>query len=194
MSWRDDLRRLEINEPAGWPAWFIVAIAALGCAGLGYGSWSYFLQDQRVSLDSVRQKEVELKRDFSVKKGMVVNLPAYRAQMVEIEERLAFMVEKLPDSTEVPSLLIDITEAGSKRGLNFTVFDPQAQQLETFYSSLSIGVQVKGTFYQLASFISDLAQMPRIVTVATMNVNADTEGLLTADLMLKTYSYVSDGL
>ena len=103
-------------------------------------------------------------------------------------------VEKLPDSTEVPSLLVDITEAGSKRGLNFTVFDPQAQQLETFYSSLSIRVQVKGAFYQLANFISDLAQMPRIVTVATMNVNADTEGLLTADLMLKTYSYVSDGL
>ncbi len=77
------------------------------------------LSDQRLTLESSRKKETELKKTFGVKKGMVVNLPAYKAQMVEIEELLPTMLEKLPDSTEVPSLLVDITEAGLGDGLEF---------------------------------------------------------------------------
>ena len=194
MSWQDDLKRIDINQPAAWPGWFVTVMAFLGCALLAYGSWHFVLSDQRLTLESSRKKETELKKTFSVKKGMVVNLPAYKAQMVEIEELLATMLEKLPDSTEVPSLLVDITEAGARRGLEFSVFDPQAQKLEAFYATLPIRVEVKGSYHQIANFVSDLAQMSRIVTVGDLNMTGQDNGEVKATLILQTFSYLPEGV
>ncbi|MBE31302.1 MAG: pilus assembly protein PilO [Acidiferrobacteraceae bacterium] len=194
MSWLDDLRSVDFNEPAEWPSWFVVVVSLLGSAALIFGGWQFLLRDQRLILDSEQAYEAELRQTFTYKKGMVVNLPAYRAQMVEIEEMLAELVQQLPDSSEVPSLLIAITEAGARRGLEFVVFDPQEEELGDFYSTLPILMEVRGGYHQLANFISDLAQMPRIVTVGDMEITADEEGTLTSSLVVKTYSYLSGGV
>jgi len=194
MSWQDDLKRIDINQPAAWPGWFVIVMALLGCLLFAYGSWHFVLSDQRLTLESSRKKEAELKKTFSAKKGMVVNLPAYKAQMVEIEELLAAMLQKLPDSTEVPSLLVDITEAGSRRGLEFSVFDPQAQKLEAFYTSLPIRVEGRGSYHQIANFVSDLAGMSRIVTVGDLTLVGEEDGEVKASLMLQTYSYLPEGV
>ena len=194
MSWLDDLRSVDFNEPAEWPSWFVVVVSLLGSAALIFGGWQFLLRDQRLILDSEQAYEAELRQTFTYKKGMVVNLPAYRAQMVEIEEMLAELVQQLPDSSEVPSLLIAITEAGARQGLEFVVLDPQEQELGDFYSTLPILMEVKGGYHQLANFISDLAQMPRIVTVGDMEITADDAGVLTSSLVVKTYSYLSGDL
>ena len=194
MSWLDDLRALDMNQPAEWPPWFVVVVSLLACLGLLYGGWQFLIRDQRLSLDYERAQELELRQTFTVKKGMVVNLPAYQAQMIQIKEMLDELVRQLPDSSEVPSLLIDITEAGGRRGLEFVVFDPQEQELGDFYSTLPILMEVKGDYHQLANFISDLAQMPRIVTVGDLEITADEDGGLTSSLVLKTYSYLAEGL
>lgn len=194
MSWLDDLRALDMNQPAEWPPWFVVVVSLLVCLALLFGGWQFLIRDQRLSLDYERAQELELRQTFTVKKGMVVNLPAYQAQMIQIKEMLAELVRQLPDSSEVPSLLIDITEAGGRRGLEFVVFDPQEQELGDFYSTLPILMEVKGNYHQLANFISDLAQMPRIVTVGDLEINADEDGGLTSSLVLKTYSYLAEGL
>jgi len=109
---------------------------------------------------------------------------------MDIEKMLAEMVRQLPDSTEVPSLLVDITEAGARRGLNFLVFDPQQEELGDFYAILPILMEVTGSYHQLAEFISDLAQMPRIVTVGDMTISADDAGLLTTSVVVETYRYL----
>jgi len=194
MSWLDDLRAVDMNQPAEWPPWFVVVVSLLACLALLYGGWQFLIRDQRLSLDYERAQELELRQTFTVKKGMVVNLPAYQAQMIQIKEMLAELVRQLPDSSEVPSLLIDITEAGGRRGLEFVVFDPQEQELGDFYSTLPILMEVKGNYHQLANFISDLAQMPRIVTVGDLEITADEDGGLTSSLVLKTYSYLAEGL
>ena len=194
MRWLDVLRGVDINDPAEWPPWFVVVVSFLVCAVLIAGGWQFLIRDQRLSLEHERAHEVELRQTFTIKKGMVVNLPAYQAQMVEIETMLADLVQQLPDSSEVPSLLIAITEAGARRGLEFVVFDPQEQELGDFYSTLPILMEVKGGYHQLANFISDLAQMPRIVTVGDMEITADEAGVLTSSLVVKTYSYLSGGL
>ncbi|MEK9785259.1 MAG: type 4a pilus biogenesis protein PilO, partial [Gammaproteobacteria bacterium] len=177
-----------------WPGWFVIVMALLGCLLFAYGGWHFVLGDQRLTLESAGKKEIELKQAFSTKKGMVVNLPAYKAQMVEIEELLAEMLQKLPDSTEVPSLLVDITEAGTRRGLEFSVFDPQAQKLEAFYTSLPIRVEVRGSYHQIANFVSDLARMSRIVTVGDLSLVGEEDGEVKASLMLQTYSYLPEGV
>ena len=194
MSWLDDLRGLDINEPAEWPSWFVVVVSFMACLALLFGGWQFLIRDQRLSLDYERAEELELRRTFTIKKGMVVNLPAYQAQMIQIEAMLAELIQQLPDNSEVPSLLIDITEAGARRGLEFVVFDPQQQELGDFYSTLPILMEVKGGYHELANFISDLAQMPRIVTVGDLEITADEEGGLTSSLVLKTYSYLAEGL
>jgi type IV pilus assembly protein PilO len=194
MSWLDDLRGLDINEPAEWPPWFVVVVSFMVCLALLSGGWHFLIRDQRLSLDYERAEELELRRTFTIKKGMVVNLPAYQAQMIQIEAMLAELIQQLPDNSEVPSLLIDITEAGARRGLEFVVFDPQQQELGDFYSTLPILMEVKGGYHELANFISDLAQMPRIVTVGDLEITADEEGGLTSSLVLKTYSYLAEGL
>jgi len=194
MSWLDDLRAVDMNEPGEWPPWFVVVVSLLACLALLYGGWQFLIRDQRLSLDYERAQELELRRTFTIKKGMVVNLPAYQAQMIQIKNMLAELVRQLPDSSEVPSLLIDITEAGGRRGLEFVVFDPQEQELGDFYSTLPILMEVKGNYHQLANFISDLAQMPRIVTVGDLEITADEDGGLTSSLVLQTYSYLAEGL
>ena len=194
MSWLDNLRGVDINDPAEWPPWFVVVVSLLVCAALIAGGWQFLIRDQRLSLEHERAHEAELRQTFTIKKGMVVNLPAYRAQMVEIETMLADLVQQLPDSSEVPSLLIAITEAGARQGLEFVVFDPQEQEQGDFYSTLPILMEVKGGYHQLANFISDLAQMPRIVTVGDMEITADEAGVLTSSLVVKTYSYLSGDL
>ena len=75
MSWLDDLRSVDFNEPAEWPPWFVVVASVLGCGVLIFGGWQYLLRDQRVSLDYERAYEAELRQTFTYKKGMVVNLP-----------------------------------------------------------------------------------------------------------------------
>ncbi|MDE0975901.1 MAG: type 4a pilus biogenesis protein PilO [Arenicellales bacterium] len=192
MSWSDELRLLDIQEPASWPAWFMVVMSLLISILLLFGGWHFLIQDQQRVLDLEQSREIELRRTFSSKKGMVVNLPAYQKQMSQIEDMLAVMVRQLPDSTEVPSLLVDITEGGTRRGLNFLVFDPQQEELGDFYAILPIRMEVAGSYHQLAGFISDLAQMPRIVTVGDMAITADEAGLLTISVILKTYRYLSE--
>ena len=194
MSWLDDLRAVDMNEPGEWPPWFVVVVSLLVCLALLFGGWQFLIRDQRLSLDYAQAQELELRRTFTIKKGMVVNLPAYQAQMIQIKNMLAELVRQLPDSSEVPSLLIDITEAGGRRGLEFVVFDPQEQELGDFYSTLPILMEVKGNYHQLANFISDLAQMPRIVTVGNLEIAADEDGGLTSSLVLQTYSYLAEGL
>jgi type IV pilus assembly protein PilO len=194
MSWLDNLRGVDLNDPAEWPPWFVVVVSLLVSAALIVGGWQFLIRDQRLSLEYERADEAELRRTFTIKKGMVVNLPAYQAQMVEIETMLADLVQQLPNSSEVPSLLIAITEAGARQGLEFVVFDPQEQELGDFYSTLPILMEVKGGYHQLANFISDLAQMPRIVTVGDMEITADEAGVLTSSLVVKTYSYLSGDL
>ena len=192
MSWSDELRLLDIQQPASWPAWFMVVMSLLISILLLFGGWHFLIQDQQRVLDLEQSREIELRRSFSSKKGMVVNLPAYQKQMSQIEDMLAVMVRQLPDSTEVPSLLVDITEGGTRRGLNFLVFDPQQEELGDFYAILPIRMEVAGSYHQLAGFISDLAQMPRIVTVGDMAITADEAGLLTISVILKTYRYLSE--
>ena len=189
----DRLRQIDLNDPASWPTWFSLIVVLAGALALLYGGWHFVINDQIRTFERLVQQEAELKNTFSIKKGMVVNLPAYQKQMGEIEELLSELVAQLPDSSEVPRLLVDITEAGKQHGLEFLVFDPLEEIQSEFYELLPIRVEVSGTYHQLAGFISHLSAFPRIVTVGDMSIIADKEGQLLSSILLKTYRYQDDG-
>jgi len=120
----------------------------------------------------VQEKENALRQTFLDKKALAVNLPAYRQQMEEMQQTFGTLLRQLPNKTEVPNLLVDITQAGLGRGLNFVLFKPEKEKPLEFYAELPINIIVTGGYHQLGEFVSDIAALPRIVTVSNINISA----------------------
>jgi type IV pilus assembly protein PilO len=195
MAITDDLQNVDIGDITTWPQWLrwvaIFVIAGL----LLWGGFKQFIEPEQKQLGKLERKEKQLKESFLIKKEQVVNLPAYLEQMVEIQDRFGVVLKQLPNKTEVPALLVDISQAGLSRGLVFNQFKPANPRTEEFYVTLPISVNVSGTYHQLAEFISDLAALPRIVTLGDMVISGDkknTGGVLRMKAQLFTYQYLDD--
>lgn len=187
-----DLNELDINNIAGWPLparIFIIALAFVGVLGLGY--W-LDIQDQRINLEKVEAKEVELRKTFEARAKKAANLAAYEQQLEEMKESFGAMLRQLPNKTEVAELLVDISQTGLASGLEFELFKPQAEAPKEFYAELPISIRVKGDYHEFGRFISGVAALPRIVTVHNVNIVPNKGGELTMDLLAKTYRYMDD--
>lgn len=188
-----DLRDIDLNDPSSWPSWFSIFLALILCGGIIYAGYHFIIQDQIAQLERLERQEQSLKKTFLDKKALAVNLPAYRAQLKEMEETFGVMVEQLPDKTEIPDLLVDITQAGLGRGLNFVQFDPDRERKGGFYAALPIKMVVTGTYHQIAEFVSDLAALPRIVTVGNLVLSPAGGGNnLRMTATLNTYRYLEE--
>lgn len=191
-----DLRALDLNNlaAAGRHA-KIVGVFAMCLVILGAGYW--FLIRGEVAKDRVlKQQEVTLKQTFMQKKALAVNLPAYTEQMKEMKQTFGVMLQQLPNGSEVPDLLVDISQAALGRGLKIVTFAPAAEKPVDFYAEDPINITVKGTYHELGEFVSDLSALPRIVTVDNIQIaspTAATTSDLTMSLVAKTYRYRQGG-
>ena len=122
-------------------------------------------------------------------------MPAYLEQMEEMEQTFGSLLRQLPNTTEVPDLLVDITQAGLGRGLEFTLFRPEKEQPKDFYAEMPISVEVRGSYHELAQFVSDVAALPRIVTFGDISITspAGKDNKLTMSAKAKTYRYLEEG-
>ena len=188
----DDLRRLDIREVGNWPlgprlvtlAVIFVAIIALG-AGLDW-------RDQFEALDAARQVETNLRKDYATKKVKAINFELYRQQLFEIEQSFGALVKQLPNKAEMDALLTDINQAGLGRGLQFELFKPATQErLTDFYAELPIAIRITGSYHDMGAFASDVARLPRIVTLNDIAINND-KGVLSMDAVAKTYRYLDE--
>ncbi len=193
MSFLDELRSLNVNDPASWPIPVKIAgVGVLGVAILAAGFW-FFIQGGIDEYTVAKKKEDGLRDTFFTKKALAVNLPAYKQQMDDMRRTFGSLLRQLPNTTEVPDLLVDITQAGLGRGLEFVLFRPEKEQPKDFYAELPISLQVRGTYHDLAQFISDVAALPRIVTVGEIDINVVKGNLLTMSARARTYRYLDDG-
>jgi len=189
----DDLKSLDINNLSSWPLPIKVTAIALLCAGiLGAGYW-FFILPELESLERAEAQEQSLRKQFLDKKALAINLPAYKQQMQEMEQTFGSLLRQLPNTTEVPDLLVDITQAGLGRGLEFALFKPEPEQRKDFYAELPISIAVNGSYHDMASFISDVAALPRIVTFGDIDIQAGKGGRLMMKAKAKTYRYIEDG-
>ena len=186
-----DINDLDINNAGIWPG-PVKAIVALIVFGLilGGGYW-FFVKDQYVELKSVQQEEQELRERYENKAYRVANLEVFKAQMVEMEETFGALVRQLPSETEVPGLLEDITNTALGSGLDLQEVKLQGERKQDFYSELPINIRVIGSYHELASFVSSVAGLPRIVTLHDLKISpvgGDVEQL-NMQVLARTYRY-----
>lgn len=193
----DQLRDLDPNDPSRWPLpfrlGFIVLIFILAASLL-----SYFLawKDNKVDLDSARAQEAQLLQTLEAKARKAANLDAYKAQLAEMQRSFGAMLRKLPDKTEVPNLLTDISQQGAGAGLDQKLFQPEAQINKDFYAELPIRMRLTGSFHSIGAFVSGIAALPRIVTLHDVEITPasgkDANDQLQLNVTAKTYRYLDD--
>jgi len=188
----DDLRGIDLNDIAGWPRSVKIAAAVMICVLILVAGYWFIIKDQIAELEKAERQELALKEDFKKKKALAINLEAYKQQMDEMQERFGVMLRQLPNKTEVPELLIDITQTGLGRGLQFNLFQPRNKRVADFYAELPINIRVQGTYHQLGGFVSDVAALPRIVTIDDLALSPAGGNMLTMSAVAKTYHYLDD--
>lgn len=188
----NDLKNINLNDPGSWPLPIkLVGIGIICVMILGAGYW-FDIQGLIDEYDEAQRKELQLRETYLNKKALAINLPAYRQQMEEMQQTFGTLLKQLPDTTEVPDLLVDITQAGLGRGLEFVLFRPEKEQPRDFYAELPISIEVTGTYHELAQFVSDVAALPRIVTFGDIKISSGKSSRLKMVAKAKTYRYLEE--
>jgi len=187
----DDLKNIDFNDPASLPLPVKIVGIVLICFVLLFLGYYLWIADEITQLEQAQAKETQLKDTYLSKKAMAINLPAYKQQMEEMHQVFGALLRQLPNKTEVPNLLVDITQAGVGRGLNFVLFKPDHEKPQEFYAELPINIKVSGGYHEMGQFVSDLAALPRIVTVGSIDITTDAKtGTLTMAAVARTFRYL----
>jgi type IV pilus assembly protein PilO len=199
MKLLDQMRALDPRDPGRWPLAiraFCVGLIFIVCAGFAW----YLLvwNEDRPVLQKAEADELDLRSQFENKQQRAANLDAYRAQLGEMERSFGAMLRQLPGKTEVPNLLVDISQTGLAAGLQEKLFQPGSEKSNGFYAELPIKIKLVGTYHQFGNFVSGIAALPRIVTLHDIQITpvGDTKNggydNLTMDVTAKTYRYIED--
>ncbi len=189
-----DLADLDMDNIGRWPLMLKVIVLTLLYVLILVAGFYLHVDDLNKQLGRVEQEEQTLRQDFEKKAFEAANLAAYKAQLVEMEQRFGALVAQLPSETEVPGLLEDITDKGELNGLSIKRIDLLDEQAQTFYIELPIAIEAVGSYHDLGAFISGMAGLPRIVTLHDFEITIDTEvaPMLEMSILAKTYRYRED--
>ena len=196
MNLIEELRALDWREPGRWPLpirigavtiWLVILTAVLG--------YFFVWQNESPVLDQYQQEEQKLRQEFRTKHAQAVNLSVYKQQLADIERSFGALLRQLPGRTEVPNLLVDISQTGLAAGLQERLFQPGTEVKKDFYAELPIRIRLSGSYHQFGQFVSGIAALPRIVTLHDIDIKPDAKGgydNLTLDLTAKTYRYLDE--
>src|ERR1700746_1829354 len=196
MNVLEERRSLDPRDPGRWP--LPVRAGAVGLAVLllsVLGIYMLVWNEQRPELQRHQQEEQKLRQEYHEKHAKAVNLEVYKQQLKDIERSFGALLRQLPGKTEVPSLLIDISQTGLAAGLEEKLFQPQPEQKKDFYAELPIKIRLSGSYHQFGEFVSGIAALPRIGTLHDIEIktaNKDAYDQLTLDLTAKTYRYLDE--
>ena len=196
MNLLEELQSLDPRDPGRWP----LAVRA-GAVGLCFVVLTavliyFFVWDQPLpELQRREDVEQQLRQEFRTKHAKAVNLDLYKQQLKDIERSFGALLRQLPGKTEVPNLLVDISQTGLSAGLEEKLFQPQPEQKRDFYAELPIKIRLTGSYHQFGQFVSGIAALPRIVTLHDIQIkseNKDAYDQLSLELTAKTYRYLDE--
>jgi type IV pilus assembly protein PilO len=194
----EELRSLDPQDPGRWPfpirigvvgLWFLVLTGVL----IYFVVWS----NRQPDLERVQGEEHSLREEFTNKHAKAVNLEVYKGQLKDIERSFGALLRQLPGKTEVPNLLIDISQTGVAAGLEEKMFQPGNEQKKDFYAEQPFKLRLIGSYHQFGEFVSGIAALPRIVTLHDIEIkpvqaNSKNYDNLTMELTAKTYRYLDE--
>ncbi|ORU92249.1 MAG: pilus assembly protein PilO [Cycloclasticus sp. symbiont of Bathymodiolus heckerae] len=184
----------DFNEAGNWP--FGVKIAAIALVSvILMGAWVYYdTLDQLDGLEKVEKTEITLKKTFERKQAKAVNLSAYKQQLKDMQKQFGAMLQQLPNKTQIADLLVDVSQAGLASGLEFSLFQPGGERRKDFYAEKPIKLTVVGSYHEFGEFVSNLAALPRIVTLHNVSLKPSGKGgRMTMNATAKTYRYLDEG-
>jgi type IV pilus assembly protein PilO len=196
MNIVEELKSLDVNDVGRWPLVFRLAVIGIAfTAALAMGIYWFILDDKAPALKRVQDEEQTLRLSFENKQRKAANFDAYREQLAEMEQSFGTMLRQLPGKTEIPSLIVDISQTGLAAGLQEKLFQPQPEFPKDFYAEKPIVISLSGGYHEIANFVSGVAALPRIVTLHDINISTDNEteyDNLTIQVTAKTYRYLEE--
>ncbi len=196
MTLLDQFKNVDWQDIGRWPLivrasavglWFIAMVGVLGYLFVVNGQWP--------ELDQARKKQDDLWSQFDERQRKAANFEAYKVQLKEMEKSFGAMLRQLPGKTEVPNLLVDISQTGLAAGLDEKLFQPAPEVKREFYAELPIKIRLTGSYHELGNFVSGIAALPRIVTLHDIEikpVDKNSYDDLVLDVTAKTYRYLEE--
>lgn len=197
MNFLEELKSLDINDIGRWPmpvqAFFMLLVFLIATGG---AFWWFVWENQMPRLEKAQAEERQLKTSFESKQKKAANFSAYKAQLAEIERSFGTMLRQLPGKTEIPNLLVDISQTGLGAGLQEELFQPTDEIRKDFYAEKPIKIRLSGSYHEFGKFVSDIAALPRIVTLHDIEVVPKDKEATFDELVLnvtaKTYRYLDE--
>lgn len=180
------------SASTGTKIFLLVFVAAL-IIGVGY--W-FIIKDQQERLDSREREETELRQEFTNKQRKAASLETYERQLAEMREMLRSLLRQLPSKTEMPDLLVDISQTALGAGIETELFEPRNEQLQDFYAEQPIAIRMTGGYHQFGTFVSGVASLSRVVILTMQDISLQPvegePGLLRMEGTVTTYRYLDD--
>jgi type IV pilus assembly protein PilO len=196
MNVVEELRSLDANDVGRWPLLFRVSVIIIVFAAVtATGIWFTIVKDKAPQLKRAQQDEETLRVTFENKQRKAANYDAYKAQLSQIEQSFGTMLRQLPGETEIPSLIVDISQTGLAAGLQEKLFQPQGEIPKDFYAEKPIKIRLSGGYHEIANFVSGIAALPRIVTLHDINITPEAQeefDRLSIEVTAKTYRYLDE--
>jgi len=202
-SFFEQLRNLDARDVGRWPFLFrALAVVLVFAVATGLLVWQFVYRGNLPDLRAAEAEQQSLWSTFDQKQRKAANLEAYRQQLAEIERTFGAMLRQLPGRTEVPSLLVDISQTGLAAGLQEKLFQPGQETRQDFYAELPIKIRLTGSYHEFGEFVSGVAALPRIVTLHDIQISQDKgrggrgtaapSDDLVLDVTAKTYRYLEE--
>lgn len=197
------LNELDFNNIGAWPQQAKIGFCVLvGLLIVGL-AWYLFVSDKRAELEGLERQETDLRGEFETKQGRAANLGPLKQQLVQMEQQLQQMLRQLPSKTEMPDLIVDISQTALATGINNELFQPGPEQPKEFYAEKPIALRMVGTYHQFGGFVSGVASLPRVVIMTMHDISLKPRGgdkgaVITPDGALelagtvKTYRYLDE--
>ena len=159
------------------------------------GYW-FIIKDQRTQLQSQEREEAQLRTEFETKQRKAASLEDYEQQLDEMREMLRTLLRQLPSKTEMPDLLVDISQTALASGIETELFEPNAEALQDFYAEQPISIRMTGQYHQFGNFVSGVASLARVVILTMRDISLEPidgqPGILRMEGTVTTYRYLDD--
>jgi type IV pilus assembly protein PilO len=196
MNLVEELRALDVNDVGRWPLVFRLGVIGIVFAVVvGLGIFWTIVENKAPQLTRAQADEETLRVTFENKQRKAANYDAYKAQLVQMQQSFGTMLRQLPGKTEIPSLIVDISQTGLAAGLQEKLFQPQSEIPKDFYAEKPIKIRLSGGYHEIANFVSGIASLPRIVTLHDINItpeDRDVYDRLSLEVTAQTYRYLDE--